>query len=180
MFGGSTSLAEGMRPAEFRALMDRFFEIAAKVLVRHDAIVDKFVGDEVIGIFVPGFSGKQHAAQAIAAGHDLLRTMVEREAGIPIGVGVHSGIAYVGAVGEGSHVELTAMGDPVNVTARLASAAGAGEMLVTAAAAAARPASTPRPRGSLPGAQGQIRGDRRIRRDCVDTGPEAASSPGQA
>jgi adenylate cyclase len=134
---GSTTLAESMRPVEFRALMDRFFEIAARVLVAHDAIVDKFVGDEVIGIFVPGVAGPHHAAHAIDAGRELLRAMAEREAQIPIGVGVHSGIAYVGTVGEGTHVELTGMGDPVNVTARLASAAGAGELLVTVAAAAA-------------------------------------------
>lgn len=134
---GSTTLAESMRPAEFRASMDRFFNIAARELVRHDAIVDKFVGDEVIGIFVPGIAGPQHAAQAIAAGRELLRVMAEREAGIPIGGGVHTGVAYVGTVGEGTHVDLTAMGDPVNVTARLASAAGAGELLVTLAAAAA-------------------------------------------
>jgi adenylate cyclase len=55
---------------------------------------------------------------------------------IPIGAGVNTGIAYVGSVGEGPQTELTAMGDVVNTTARLASAAGKGEILVTAAAAA--------------------------------------------
>lgn len=134
---GSTTIAESLRPAEFRSLMDRFFDVAAHVLVAHDAIVDKFVGDEVIGIFVPGIAGPHHAARAIEAGRELLRAMAEREPGIPIGAGVHTGVAYVGTVGEGSHVDLTAMGDPVNVTARLASAARAGELLVTLAAAAA-------------------------------------------
>ena len=52
---------------------------------------------------------------------------------ISIGIGVNTGIAYVGAVGTAEHVEFTALGDAVNVTARLASAAGAGELLVTAA-----------------------------------------------
>jgi adenylate cyclase len=134
---GSTTLAESMRPNEFRASMDRFFAIAARELVRRDAIVDKFVGDEVIGIFVPGIAGERHALQAIDAGRDLLRAMAEREPRIPIGAGVHTGVAYVGTVGEGAHVDLTALGDPVNTTARLASAAGAGELLVTVAAAAA-------------------------------------------
>ncbi len=57
--------------------------------------------------------------------------------GLPIGVGVHTGIAFVGSVGAGANVDLTAMGDPVNVTARLASAAGAGEVFVTVDAALA-------------------------------------------
>jgi adenylate cyclase len=133
---GSTTLAESIRPLDFRARMDRFFEIAAHELVRYDAIVDKFVGDEVIGIFVPVLAGRDHAAKAIAAGRGLFRAMAAREPTLPIGAGVHTGVAYVGTVGEGTHVELTAMGDAVNVTARLASAALAGELLVTTAAAA--------------------------------------------
>jgi adenylate cyclase len=54
---------------------------------------------------------------------------------IPIGIGAHSGVAFVGSVGQGPDTELTAMGDAVNVTARLAAAAGPGEILVTAEAA---------------------------------------------
>jgi class 3 adenylate cyclase len=56
---------------------------------------------------------------------------------VPIGAGVHSGLVWFGAVGQGAHVELTAIGDAVNVTARLAAAAGAGEILVTSDAATA-------------------------------------------
>jgi adenylate cyclase len=52
-----------------------------------------------------------------------------------VGAGVHSGTVWFGAIGEGSHVELTAVGDAVNATARLASMAGAGEVLVTGDAA---------------------------------------------
>ena len=58
-----------------------------------------------------------------------------RASDLPVGVGVHTGIAFVGSVGAGTNVDLTAMGDPMNVTARLASAAGAGEILVSADAA---------------------------------------------
>jgi adenylate cyclase len=56
---------------------------------------------------------------------------------LPVGAGVHTGVAWVGAVGDGSHTELTAVGDTVNVTSRLASPAEAGQVLVTADAAAA-------------------------------------------
>ena len=54
---------------------------------------------------------------------------------MPIGIGVHTGVAYVGRVGEGDACDFTAVGDAVNATARLASSAGAGEILVSAAAA---------------------------------------------
>lgn len=135
----STQLAESMRPGEFRLLMGSFFATATAVLVDHDAIVDKYVGDEVIGIFVPLLTGERHAARAVAAGTALLKAVADDGAGValPVGVGVHTGLAYVGTVGEGDLVDLTAMGDPVNVTARLASAAGAGEILVSQSTAEA-------------------------------------------
>jgi adenylate cyclase len=136
---GSTLLAESMRPAEFRDLMERFFDTAAEVLVDHDAIVDKFVGDEIIGIFVPALTGQQHAARAIDASRALMAATGNAGPApwIPIGAGVHTGLAFVGSMGSGPHVDLTAMGDPVNVAARLASTAGAGEVLVSAEAAEA-------------------------------------------
>jgi adenylate cyclase len=133
---GSTTLAEGMRAGEFRRLMSQFFVASTDVLVAHEAIVDKFVGDEVIGIFVPGLAGPHHARQAIDAGRALLR-VADEELDLPIGAGVHTGIAYVGTVGEGPMVDFTAMGDAVNVTARLASAARPYELLVSVDAIAA-------------------------------------------
>ncbi|MDQ6794319.1 MAG: hypothetical protein M3067_05805 [Chloroflexota bacterium] len=63
---------------------------------------------------------------------------------IPVGIGAHTGIAFVGIVGAAPTTELTALGDVVNTAARLASAAGAGEVLVTAAAATAAVLDTER------------------------------------
>jgi adenylate cyclase len=136
---GSTAMAERMRPSEMRALMDRFYTMASRILVDHDAIVDKFVGDEVIGIFVPALAGDRHAARAIAAARAVIAATGAAGDGprLPVGAGVHSGVAFVGTVGELPKLELTAVGDAVNVTARLASVAGADEVLVTLVAARA-------------------------------------------
>jgi adenylate cyclase len=137
---GSTTLAEGMRPAEFRALLDRFYDAAAGVLHEHEAILDKFVGDEVVAIFIPALSGERHASRAVAAAQALLGATGHGQPDgpwVPVGVGVHTGIAFVGAVGEGPSTTITALGDAVNVAARLASAARAGEVLVTTDAARA-------------------------------------------
>jgi len=136
---GSTALAETLRASDYRALLDRFYATSADILVAHEAVVDKFVGDEVVGIFVPALAGEDHARRAIEAGIALLRSTGNDTdaAWVPIGIGVNTGTAYVGAVGTAEHVEFTALGDVVNVTARLASAAGRGELLVTQAAARA-------------------------------------------
>ena len=69
---GSTTLAESMSPREFNRLMGRFHDTATDVLVDHDGIVDKFVGDEIIGIFVPAMASPQHAARAVDAARALL------------------------------------------------------------------------------------------------------------
>jgi adenylate cyclase len=136
---GSTALAERSSAQEFSNLMARFYATAASVVDSHDGIVDKFVGDEVVALFIPGFAGGAHAAEAVAAGRELLRKTGNdgNEPWIPIGAGVHTGIAYVGSVGEGDARDFTALGDPVNTTARLASSAKAGEILVSFVAAEA-------------------------------------------
>ena len=136
---GSTGLAERTGPQEFSQLMARFYGAAAEVVDRWDGIVDKFVGDEVVALFVPAFAGDDHAAKAVAAAEDLLRATGagEEDPWIPVGAGVHTGTAYVGRVGEGDACDFTALGDPVNIAARLASSAGAGEILVSAATAEA-------------------------------------------
>ena len=138
---GSTTLAEGIRPADFMQLMNRFYVAATDVLVPADALVDKFVGDEVMALFVPGFAGPDHARRAIRAAEALLRATGHADPGgpwLPVGAGVHTGVAFVGAVGSaGSVTDITALGDAVNSAARLASAAAAGEVLVSEASAEA-------------------------------------------
>ena len=137
---GSTALAERMSSGEYHALLDRYFAIATSVVFKHDGYVDKFVGDELVALFFPLLTGERFAARAVAAAQDLLRATGHADPGgpwVPVGAGVHSGRAWFGVVGEGRHQELTAVGDTVNVAARLASLAKAGEVLVSADAAAA-------------------------------------------
>ena len=139
---GSTGIGERMRPAEFHAFLDHFYRLASDSIVDHDGIVDKVVGDEVIGLFFGGVSGPQHAAVAVAAAVDLAERAVQASTTpsgpIPVGTAVHTGEAFVGATGPGTTVEdFTALGDAVNITARLASAAAAGEVIVSVAAAEA-------------------------------------------
>ena len=130
---GSTSLAESMDALSFRELVDRFYQEATAILIDHDAIVDKYVGDEVIAIFIPALTGTNHAREAVDSARELLRaTGHDTDAPwAPLGIGVNTGRAYVGVVGTAEHLEFTALGDAVNVTARLASAAGPGEILIT-------------------------------------------------
>ncbi|MBA2768837.1 MAG: adenylate/guanylate cyclase domain-containing protein [Sporichthyaceae bacterium] len=135
---GSTALAESMTSADFHHLLDRFYATASSVVFDHDGSVDKFVGDELVAMFFPLVTGERHAGQAVDAALALLRATGHGDPGgpwVPVGAGVHTGQAWVGAVGLAGHTDVTALGDAVNTTARLASAARAGEVLVTTEAA---------------------------------------------
>ncbi len=133
---GSTQLAAGMRPAEFAALMQRFFQTAIKVFTWTDAIVDKMVGDEVIGIYVPCLTGPDYRQRAVAAGLKLLRATGHADPAGPwlsIGVGVHSGETFMGSIGvEGGNYQFAALGDTMNLGARLVGAAKGGELIMSA------------------------------------------------
>lgn len=132
---GSTSLAENMNPTQFRGLIDRFFGAATDVLIKFDALIDKLAGDQVSGYFVKGMTGPEFSRRAILAAQELLRVAgygSQEGPWIPVGVGVHTGEAFMGAVGSANGiVDLTALGDSVNVAARLGSNAGPGEILVS-------------------------------------------------
>ena len=145
---GSTTLAEAMRATEFSQLIDRFYKSAAEVLIRSDALIEKLMGDEVTGLYFPGFAGPDYVRRAIEAARDLLQVTGHADPQgpwIPVGVGVHSGSAFAGAVGSKDSVtEFTALGDAVNTAARLASQAGSGEIIISEDACMAAQVDTTR------------------------------------
>lgn len=137
---GSTALAEAMTPSEYHALLDRFFTTATNIVFKYDGFVDKFVGDELVALFFPLLSGERFVERSVAAATELLRATGHADPEgpwAPVGVGVHSGRAWFGVVGDSGHNELTAVGDTVNVAARLGAAAGTGEVVVSVDAATA-------------------------------------------
>ena len=136
---GSSKIARTMDATAFTRLMHRFYETTSGVLIERDAIIEKFVGDEVVGLFVPMMTGPAHAARALEAAQALLDATGHGSPDgpwVPVGAAVHTGRAFVGVVASaGSVTDFTALGDAMNFTAHLASQAATGEILVTDAAA---------------------------------------------
>jgi adenylate cyclase len=131
---GSTSLGEGSRPAEFAELLNRFYAVATEVILRHDGLIDKLIGDEAMALFIPGVTGPEYRARALEAARELLGAVgygTPAGSWLPVGVGLNAGPAYVGNVGT-AVVDFTALGDAVNVAARLQSSAAEGELVVAA------------------------------------------------
>ena len=132
---GSTTLAESMDTRAYSKLINRFYNTATQIMVRSDALIDKITGDQVVGIYVPGFTGSAHARRALQAAQDILRATGHgrgRAPWIPIGIGIHTGVAFVGSVGSPQGAsDITVLGDAANTAARLSSSAGRGEILLS-------------------------------------------------
>src|SRR4051794_26853613 len=96
-------------------------------MMARDGLVDKLIGDEVVALFVPGLAGPDYRRNAALAAVDLARAVDD----LPVGVAANAGIAFVGNVGSGSVLDFTALGDAVNVGARLQSHASPGEVVLS-------------------------------------------------
>jgi adenylate cyclase len=143
---GSTALGERAAAQDFAALLNRFYAAATRTLIRHDAVIDKLIGDEVMAFFVQGISGPQYRRHAVEAGIALLQAVgygTRDGPWLEVGAAVNAGMAYVGNVG-GVVVDFTALGDPVNVAARMQQRAAGGELFVAAGVADELAARAPR------------------------------------
>jgi len=127
---GSTALSEQMGPAEFSRLINRFYTGSTKIITKEDGLVEKLAGDAVAAFWDAGFAGPNYVKRTLEVAQRLSSIMARQA--IPVGIGVHSGVAYFGAMGSADGlIDLSAIGDEVNVAARLASKAAAGEIIVS-------------------------------------------------
>jgi adenylate cyclase len=133
---GSTTLAEQMSPTEYSQLINRFYTVATHAMVWTDALIDKIIGDQAAGMYVPGFAGSGHAHKALTAAQEIMRATGHGTASGPwisLGAGVHTGVAFVGSLGSADGTsDITVLGDAANTAARLSSLAGVGEILISA------------------------------------------------
>lgn len=127
---GSTALSESMSPLEFQKLINRFFIGSTKIISDEYGLVEKLAGDAVAAFWGAGFAGENYVERTVHAAQKIQKAMQQQQ--IPVGVGVHAGVAYFGAMGEANGlVNIAAIGDEVNTAARIASKAGAGEILIS-------------------------------------------------
>jgi adenylate cyclase len=127
---GSTSLSEQMSPTEFSQLINRFYTGSTKMITDEDGLVEKLAGDAVAAFWGAGFAGPDYIGRTLRVAQNLAGLMARER--IPVGIGVHSGVAYFGAMGAADGLtDITALGEEVNTAARIASKAAAGEILAS-------------------------------------------------
>ncbi|MEQ8887549.1 MAG: adenylate/guanylate cyclase domain-containing protein, partial [Sandaracinaceae bacterium] len=138
-----TPLSDRLPPEQVVSLLNELFTLLTGAVFRHEGTVDKFVGDCVMAIWGAPTAQPDHAERALAAARDMMRFLESANAGwresvgveIQLAIGVNTGEAVVGNVGSKERMEYTAIGDVVNVAARLETIARPQQILVTRATA---------------------------------------------
>jgi adenylate cyclase len=127
---GSTALSQTMSPTDFSTLINRFYSEATRIIAKEDGLLEKLAGDSVAAFWGAGFAGPDYVRRTVEVAKDLSNTMVRQK--IPVGIGVHAGTAFFGAIGKPDGLtDIAALGEEVNTAARLASQAAEGEIVIS-------------------------------------------------
>lgn len=130
---GFTAWSENASPTEASERITGFYHLAERALGKDDALIE-FVGDQVMALYLPDFPSLRDAAPSVmvAAARRLLHETHSGEGdSLPVGIGIHMGIASVGNVNKGGMKDFTAVGDVVNTAARLQSCALADQIVMS-------------------------------------------------
>jgi class 3 adenylate cyclase len=129
-----TELTHELGPERTHEVVDRFLKMATAVLVRHDAFIDKYLGDGVMAFFNVPIQREDHAGQAVLAALEIQAGLpaLKEQGGVELkaGVGIACGWARVGRLGSGDARDYTAVGDVVNLASRLEGHAGPGAIVM--------------------------------------------------
>src|SRR5690242_4624871 len=130
---GSTAAAERMDPEDWTVLVGKAFELMNRTVERFGGTVARLMGDGVLAFFGAPTAHEDDPERAVRCGVEMVSALDQLGAGLRVRVGVNTGPVVVGIVGTDTAQEYTAMGDTVNVAARMQAAARPGSVLVTAA-----------------------------------------------
>jgi len=137
---GSTSLAEGMDPEEWIGIMNRAFELMSRAVYQYEGTVASLIGDGLLAFFGAPVAHEDDPERAALASLAMVDAIAEyrsylaaaRDLDFQIRVGINTGEVVVGNVGSDLRYEYSALGDTMNVAARMEAAAPPGGVLVTA------------------------------------------------
>lgn len=137
---GFTAFSERLAPEELVEVLNTYLALAADAVLAFDGVLDKFMGDAVMGLFNVPLDQSQPTRRAVQAAlkmqHDIaaFHARAGLEHRLNFGIGVHAGEAVVGNIGTDKQRNYTAIGDAVNYAKRLQENAQGGQILISAAA----------------------------------------------
>jgi adenylate cyclase len=128
---GFTAFSETVEPEKVVAMLNSILSRQAEIVKRYGGDIDKFVGDELVAVF-QGDQMVKHAVQCSIEIQQMMATIPDLIGDdIAIGIGINTGEMIMGAMGSEDRMDFTVIGDAVNLGARLCSAAGRGQIIVS-------------------------------------------------
>jgi adenylate cyclase len=126
---GFTTLSERLEPEQVAEMLREYLSEMTEIVFRHGGTVDKYIGDCVMALYNAPFPDPDHAVKAVRTGLEFQEKTLEvskrweEKLGVQIrnGVGINTGEAVVGTMGSRQRLEYTAIGDTINLGARLES-----------------------------------------------------------
>ena len=127
---GFTAYSENREPEDVIAMLNRYLGFQARIVPEYGGSIDKFVGDEMVALFM-GDDGLRRALEcALAIQRSIAAEQAKDEAPVAVGIGVNAGQVILGNMGAENRLDYTVIGAEVNLCARLCGSAEAGEVLV--------------------------------------------------
>jgi len=118
---GFTALSEKLEPEEVTKIMNQVLTIQADTVKFYDGMVDKYIGDAMMAIFNAPVDVPDHETAAVLCAKEIQDKVKMANLGVEIGVGINTGYAVVGNMGSDTRFDYSAIGDAVNLAARLES-----------------------------------------------------------
>ncbi|MGE0872934.1 MAG: adenylate/guanylate cyclase domain-containing protein [Kofleriaceae bacterium] len=136
---GFTTMSDGRPPEEVVNTLNEYFEVMVDILFKYSGTLDKFVGDEIIGLFGAPIPIDDAPFKAVSCGIAMLQALeefnrtraAENQAPIRIGIGINTGKVITGSIGSTRALQYTAIGDAMNVASRLVNVAASGEIIIS-------------------------------------------------
>ncbi|MDI1321067.1 MAG: adenylate/guanylate cyclase domain-containing protein [bacterium] len=134
---GFTRMSEHMHPEKLLSILNHYHDLVVNLVLQHHGTVNKFIGDGVMALFNTPLPDPRHAGQAVGAALAIRDALTEFHRQfepahrLPINFGLHTGPAVVGNVGTAQIMDFTAVGDTVNLAARLREHAHGGQILIS-------------------------------------------------
>mgnify|MGYP003117410849 CR=1 FL=1 len=118
---GFTAMSEKLEPEEVTEIMNKALTIQADAVKKYQGMVDKFIGDAMMAIFNAPIDLPDHETLAVLCAKEIQENIKKADLGVEIGIGVNTGYAVIGNMGSETRFDYTAIGDAVNLAARLES-----------------------------------------------------------
>ena len=118
---GFTALSEKLEPEQVTKIMNQVLTIQADTVKFYDGMVDKYIGDAMMAIFNAPVDVPDHETAAVLCAKEIQDKVKMANLGVEIGVGINTGYAVVGNMGSNTRFDYSAIGDAVNLAARLES-----------------------------------------------------------